>query len=182
MSDDDSLKVALTPSMEAYILHWGEMGPQWGVNRTVAQIHALLWIWSEALDADTIAATLGVARSNVSNSLRELRDWGLVKPANALGRRKELFTADKDPWEVFLQVLRERRKREIEPTLKALRGFVAMAEKEKSPEAVGAKKRMLELSELMEQLCAIHDTASALPPTLLRKALKGGKFLSIFKS
>ena len=94
----------LTPIMEKYILHWGEMGTRWGVNRTVAQIHALLYLSPKPLNAEEISETLGVARSNVSTSLKELMSWGLVKVSHVLGDRRDHFESMKDLWEIFSRV------------------------------------------------------------------------------
>src|SRR5881275_3519017 len=103
----------LTPVSQRFILHWGEMGARWGINRTVAQIHALLYISPKPLNAEEIAETLGVARSNVSNSLKELQGWGIVKLVHVMGDRRDHFESLKDPWEMFRMVLDERKKREI---------------------------------------------------------------------
>src|SRR5262245_17446146 len=111
----------LTPPVEKFILHWGEMGTRWGINRTVAQIHALLYISPKPLNAEEIAETLGVARSNVSNSLRELQSWGIVKVVHIMGDRRDHFETMSDVWEMFRTVLEERKKREIDPTAAFLR-------------------------------------------------------------
>src|SRR5678815_1824299 len=121
----------LSPVMRKFILHWGEMGTRWGINRTVAQIHALLYISPKPLNAEEIAASLGVARSNVSNSLKELQGWGIVKLIHVLGDRRDHFESVKDVWEMFRIVLDERKKREIDPTLAMLRECRADLEKEK---------------------------------------------------
>src|SRR5216684_7918026 len=102
---------------QKFVLHWGEMGARWGINRTVAQIHALLFLSSKPLDAEDIASTLGVARSNVSTSLRELQGWGIVKLVHVMGDKRDHFESMKDVWEMFRVVLDERKKREIDPTL-----------------------------------------------------------------
>src|SRR5687768_9694784 len=111
----------LTPVMERFILHWGEMGWRWGINRSVAQVHALLMLAPKALPADEIAETLNVARSNVSTSIKELQSWGLVRVVHILGDRREHFETLRDVWEMFLIVMRERKKRELDPTLVTLR-------------------------------------------------------------
>ncbi len=111
----------LTPVQQKFILHWGEMGTRWGINRTVAQIHALLYLSPKALNAEEIAETLAVARSNVSNSLKELQGWGIVKLVHVLGDKRDHFESMKDVWEMFRVVLDERKKREIDPTLTMLR-------------------------------------------------------------
>src|SRR3990172_6706508 len=111
----------LSPVTTQFILHWGEMGTRWGVNRTVAQVHALLYLSPEPLNAETIAETLSVARSNVSSSLRELQSWGIVKPVHLLGDRRENYEAMKDVWEMARVILDERKRREIDPTVALLR-------------------------------------------------------------
>src|SRR5579859_6815741 len=110
----------LTPIQLRFVLTWGEMGARWGINRTVAQIHALLFLAEQPLDAETIAATLGVARSNVSTSLRELQGWGIVRVAHVLGDRRDRFESLKDVWEMFRIIVDERKKREIDPTLRVI--------------------------------------------------------------
>src|SRR5215207_3916088 len=126
------IKDHLTPIQQKFILHWGEMGAKWGINRTVAQIHALLFLSARPLNAEEIAGTLGVARSNVSNSLRELQGWGIVKVTHILGDRRDHFESMKDVWEMFRIILEERKRREIDPTLEVLRQCVA--ESKASPE------------------------------------------------
>src|SRR5438093_10441290 len=121
----------LSPVQQKFILHWGEMGTRWGINRTVAQIHALLYISSKPLNAEEIAETLGVARSNVSNSLKDLQGWGIVKLVHVLGDKRDHFESMKDVWEMFCVVLDERKKREIDPTLNVLRACIAEGEKVK---------------------------------------------------
>src|SRR5688572_9757285 len=113
MSDADS-KSSLSPVAEKFVLHWGEMGTRWGLNRTVAQIHALLYLSPRPLHAEEIAATLAVARSNVSNSLRELQNWGIVRVVHVMGDRRDHFESMKDVWEMFRVILDERKKRETD--------------------------------------------------------------------
>src|SRR5260370_5501186 len=119
----------LTPVQEKFILHWGEMGTRWGINRTVAQIHALLSLSTEPLHAEEIARLLSVARSNVSSSLRELQGWGIVRIAHVLGDRRDHFESLKDVWRMFRIVSQERKRREIEPTLPVVQGGVGEPEK-----------------------------------------------------
>src|SRR5581483_1434748 len=111
----------LTAIQKKYILHWGEMGTRWGINRTVAQIHALLFLSPRPLPAEEIAAVLGIARSNVSTSLRELQGWGIVHVVHILGDRRDHFESMKDVWEMFRIIVDERHKREAAPTLAMLR-------------------------------------------------------------
>src|SRR6266487_5221411 len=124
----------LNPVQQKFILHWGEMGTRWGINRTVAQIHALLFISPKPLNAEEIAETLGVARSNVSTSLKELQGWGIIKLVHVMGDKRDHFESMKDVWEMFRLVLDERKKREIDPTLEVLRECITEAGKEKTTE------------------------------------------------
>src|SRR5260221_1800781 len=121
----DEFMPPLTPIQQKFILHWGEMGTRWGINRTVAQIHALLYISPKPLNAEEIAETLAVARSNVSTSLKELQGWGIVKMVHVLGDKRDHFESMKDVWELFRVVLDERKRREIDPTLAMLRECIA---------------------------------------------------------
>src|SRR2546423_6520302 len=120
----------LTPIQQKFVLHWGEMGTRWGINRTVAQIHALLFISPKALPAEDIAAILGVARSNVSNSLKELQGWDIVKLVHVMGDKRDHFEAMKDVWEMCAIVLDERKRREIDPTLAMLRECITEPQKQ----------------------------------------------------
>src|ERR1051325_9518056 len=121
----------LSPVQQQFILHWGEMGVRWGINRTMAQIHALLFLSPKPLDAEEICAILGVARSNASNSLRELQNWGIVKIVHVMGDRRDHFESMKDVWEMFRQVLDERKKREIDATTKVLQECVEATARDK---------------------------------------------------
>ena len=141
----------LTPVMERYVLHWGEMGARWGVNRSVAQIHALLYLSPEPLTAEEIADTLTLARSNVSTSLRELLGWGLVTLTHVLGDRRDHFEAKQDLWEMLLTIVEERKRREVDPTLTMLRQCVLDAgdDKETAPEIKARIERMLSFVETL---------------------------------
>ena len=116
----------LSPAAEKFILHWGEMGSRWGVTRSVAQVHALLYLAPEPVTADEIVETLGIARSNVSMSLKELSGWGIIRVERVLGDRRDHFTSLHDVWEMFRIVMDERKKREIDPTLAVLRECLAL--------------------------------------------------------
>ena len=119
--------VALSPARQKFILHWGEMGPKWGVNRSVAQIHALLFLSKEPLTAEEIADALSLARSNVSTSLKELLGWRIVRLVHVMGDRRDHFESLQDVWEMFQIVLDERKRREIDPTTRILRECIAQA-------------------------------------------------------
>ena len=165
----------LTPIMEKYILHWGEMGARWGVNRTVAQIHALLYLSPEPLHAEVIAETLAVARSNVSTSLKELQSWGLVRVVHVLGDRRDHFESLKDMWEMFNVIIEERKKREIDPTLTMLRQCMLEAETDRqTPQEI--KDRIANVLEFMETLTKWYEQMKAVPrPTLLKLMKLGSK-------
>ena len=166
----------MTPAIEKYVLHWGEMGTRWGTNRTVAQIHALLYIAPKPLNADDIAETLSVARSNVSTSLRELQGWGIVQAVPMLGERKEHFSTQTDVWEMFVAVLDERKKRELDPTLTLLRECVIEAadagEKEKH-----THDRLEDLLGLVESMNGWYSQVRLLPKPMLIRFLKMGSKL-----
>lgn len=110
----------LNPTTEKFVLHWGEMGSKWGVNRTVAQIHALLYLIGKPMNADEIVETLGVARSNVSNSIKELQNLNLVQTTHILGDRRDYFTTSTDVWALARVIVEERYKRELAPTVQFL--------------------------------------------------------------
>src|SRR4029453_8528960 len=114
----------LSPVAQKFVLHWCEMGTRWGVNRTVGQIHALLFLPPRPLPAEEIAATLGIARSNVSNSLHELQNWGIVRVVHVLGDRRDHFESMKDVFDMFRAITHERKKRETDPTLQCLHGVI----------------------------------------------------------
>src|SRR5437764_14922384 len=122
----------LSPVGQKFLLQWGEMGTRWGINRTVAQIHALLFLSPRPLAAEEIAATLGIARSNVSNSLHELQNWGIVRVVHVLGDRRDHFESMKDVFDMLRVIIHERKKREIDPTLRLLQGCITEAGNAKS--------------------------------------------------
>ncbi len=165
----------LTPVQQKFVLHWGEMGTRWGINRTVAQIHALLFIAGKPLDAEEIAETLSVARSNVSTSLRELQGWGIVKVTHVLGDRRDHFESMKDVWEMFQTVLDERKKREIDPTLALLRECVSDAERGGSSE-IGTRERLGALLDFFETMSTWYRDIRSLPSSAMMKFVRiGGK-------
>src|SRR5436309_3364685 len=139
----------LSPVAQKFILHWGEMGTRWGINRTVAQIHALLYLAPKPLPADEIVETLNVARSNVSTSLKELQGWGIVRMVHVIGDKRDHFESKKDVWEMFRVVLDERKRREIDPTLTMLRECIVEAEKSKETDTHTAQ-RLRELANFFE--------------------------------
>jgi DNA-binding transcriptional regulator GbsR (MarR family) len=148
--------IALTPAMRRFILHWGDMGTRWGINRTVAQIHALLYIVPRAISAEEIASTLSIARSNVSTSLRELQGWGIVRPTHVLGDRRDYFESLKDVWEMFQLILEERKRREMDPTLSVLREEVAQLERSHAPADLYARQRLKDMLEFFETMASAY--------------------------
>ncbi len=163
----------LSPVQQKFILHWGEMGTRWGINRTVAQIHALLFLSPAPLHAEDIAETLSVARSNVSNSLRELQGWGIVKLVHVLGDKRDHFESMKDVWEMFRVVLDERKKREIDPTLNMLRECISEAEKDKGTDK-HTEQRLRELAGFFESTTAWYNQIRSWPASALPRFVKLG--------
>jgi DNA-binding transcriptional regulator GbsR (MarR family) len=169
----------LTPVQQKFILHWGKMGTQWGINRTVAQIHALLYLSPKPLDAETIAETLSVARSNVSTSLWELQGWGIIKSVHVLGGRRDHYESIHDVWEMFRVVLDERKRREIDPTLDMLRECVAEAKAGKGEDQV-TTQRLAELKEFFETMSGWYGQIRRMPIKTVRKFVKmGDKILQL---
>jgi len=162
----------LSPNLSRFVLHWGEMGTRWGVNRTVAQIHALLYITGRPMHAEEIADTLDVARSNVSNSLRELQGWNLVRLVHLAGDRRDHFETSTQVWELLRTIVRERQRREIAPTVAVLRELLAEPSITKEP--TEARLRMRETLELLETLTAWSDEMLKLDTPTLTKVLKLG--------
>jgi DNA-binding transcriptional regulator GbsR (MarR family) len=162
----------LSPTLSRFVLHWGEMGTRWGVNRTVAQIHALLYITGRPMHAEEITDTLGVARSNVSNSIRELQGWNLVKVTHIAGDRRDHFQTSTQVWELFRIIVRERQRREIAPTIEVLGELLADPAISRDP--AEAKLRMRETLEFLQTLTAWSDEMLKLDTETLAKVLKLG--------
>ena len=171
--------MALTPTEQKFILHWGEMGTRWGINRTVAQIHALLFLSAKPVHA-RIADTLAVARSNVSNSLRELQGWGVVRVVHVLGDRRDHFESLKDVWEMFRIVCQERKRRELDPTLRVLQECVVDLKGTGAGSAY-TRGRLEEMLEFLTITSSLFDEVVNLPPSTLKgMARLRGKLKSIF--
>jgi DNA-binding transcriptional regulator GbsR (MarR family) len=155
-----------------FVMHWGEMGSRWGVNRTVAQIHALLYLSDRPLHAEEIADALLVARSNVSNSLRELQNLNLVRVTHLVGDRRDHFETSKDVWELFRTVVRERKAREFDPTVAFL--HECLADPAFAREQADAKTRIRDTLALMSALSSWGDEMLRLQPATLMKIMKLG--------
>ncbi len=159
----------LSPTRQRFILHWGEMGTRWGINRTVAQIHAFLFLSAKPISADEIAATLSVARSNVSTSIRELEGWGIVRPVHVLGDRREHYESMTDVWEMFRLIVEQRKRREVDPTMQMLRQCL---EDLKGGGDVYALERLQEMAEFFETGSAAYGELKQLSPATLRALVK----------
>lgn len=170
----------LSPLCQRFVLHWGEMGSRWGVNRTVAQIHALLFYTGRPMHAEEIVDILSVARSNVSTSLRELINWNLVRTVHLLGDRRDHFETGKDVWELLRTVIRERKAREFDPTTTFLAELVA--DDAFAGEPADARARVKETLTLMSALSSWGDEMLRLEPATLMKVMKlGGKIQKLLR-
>lgn len=162
----------LSPLAQRFILHFGEMGSRWGINRTVGQIYALLYVLGQPLNADEIAEHLSFSRSNVSMGLKELQSWRLVRLLHQAGDRREYFEPPKDIWDIFKALLEERRRREVEPTLSMLRD--ALLENPTSDADRVAQQRMREMYNLIELSSTWFDEVQRLSPETLTSLMKMG--------
>jgi DNA-binding transcriptional regulator GbsR (MarR family) len=160
----------LTNIQRQYILHWGEMGTRWGINRTVAQIHALLYLSPKPLAADEIAKTLNVARSNVSTSIRELEGWGIVRPVHVLGERREHYESLQDVWEMFRIIVEQRKRREVDPTLQLLRRCLVELEGHSDADA-HTRERLERMAEFFEAATSAYGEISQISPQTLKQLL-----------
>ena len=177
--------IQLTLVQQKFILHWGEMGTKWGINRTVAQIHALLYIWPEPLNAEQITKTLSVARSNVSTSIKELQSWGLVKIIHVMGDRRDHFETLEDVWEMFRIVLDERKRREVDPTLILLRDCLEEQKKfgKRGKRDEHTEGRLEALQEFFESAAGSYERMRSVPTATLRRLAKmGDKVLKLLKA
>jgi DNA-binding transcriptional regulator GbsR (MarR family) len=175
-------QTGLSPAVQSFILHWGELGTRWGINRTVAQVHALLYVSSEPLDAGTISERLGIARSNASTSLRELQGWGIVRIVHVLGDRRDHFAAVTDVWEMVTTLVAARKRREIDPTLDVLRECAERLQRDAKADPV-VRARIAALLSLFETVTSLLDEFLRLPPAALRGiASWRGRLKLLFKS
>ena len=161
----------LSPVMQKFILHWGEMGTRWGINRTVAQVYALLYLSPDPLNAEDITTTLSVARSNVSTSLKELQTWGIIKVVHVLGDRRDHFAATKDAWETFQKILDERKRREVDPTLEVLQTCVAQLDSGDSRDKY-VRQHLLDLLDFFATMFSLYEEVRRLPSDRLRQIVR----------
>jgi DNA-binding transcriptional regulator GbsR (MarR family) len=158
----------LSPAARKFIVHWGELGTRWGINRTVAQVHALLYLSAKPLDVAAICEYLEVARSNASNSLRELKGWGIVRSVHLIGDRREHFEAITDVWQMFSILTEARKRREIDPTLSMLRECYAEVDASEQISDRYVKTRIRAMLDLFETLTPLIDEFLRIPPAALR--------------
>lgn len=169
----------MPPVLEKVVLHWGEMGARWGVNRSVAQIHALLWVTGRAMTAEEISETLGIARSNASTSLDELQSFRLVNLVHMIGDRRNYYEVKGDTWDVVQAIVDERKKREIDPTLAVLREAQAMAETDAStPEDV--RLRLQDMLGFIERMTGWYEQMRRVPRPTLQRLIKLGAGVARF--
>ncbi len=171
----------MTPAVEKYVLHWGEMGTRWGTNRTVAQIQALLYLSPEPLRADQIVDLLSVARSNVSTSIRELQSYGLVKMTHVLGDRRDYFESLHDVWELFRVIIGQRKQRELNPTLTMLRQCAEDVSAEDQTDPV-TKERIHNMLGFVESASDWYENIHDVPTPVLKKLMKLGAGITRFVS
>jgi DNA-binding transcriptional regulator GbsR (MarR family) len=178
----DSTKPTLSPVAQKFILHWGEMGTRWGINRTVAQVHALLFLSQVPIAADEISATLAVARSNVSTCLRELQGWGIVRVVHVLGDRRDHFESIKDVWEIFRTVSEERKRREIDPTLRVLAECVAESKANPNGDPY-TRERLESMLEFLTAMTGLFEEIMRMPTGALKGMVKlRGKVITLLGS
>jgi DNA-binding transcriptional regulator GbsR (MarR family) len=178
----DTTKATLTPVAQKFILHWGEMGTRWGINRTVAQVHALLFLSAVPVPADEIAITLAVARSNVSTSLRELQGWGIVRVVHILGDRRDHFESIKDVWEIFRIVSEERKRREIDPILRVIGECVQELKSNPQGDAY-TRERLETMLEFLAAMTGLFEEILRMPTGALKSVVKlRGKVVTLLGS
>lgn len=174
MTETSDKSAGMAPAIERFVLHWGEMGDKWGVNRSVAQIHALLFLADQPLTAEDIAERLGIARSNVSNSLKELIGWQLVRRVQVLGDRRDYFEAEADMFEMVRRIVAGRKSRELDPAIEVLRACSAEAARDPrvSPAARQRLAAMLDFTETVDK--GVTEIMRLPAPTLLKLVKMGG--------
>lgn len=174
---------AIPPAARRFVVHWGELGTRWGINRTVAQVHALLYVSSRPLDVQSVTEALGIARSNASTSLRELRGWGLVRPVHILGDRREHYEAIGDVWQILSIVAEQRKRREIDPTLAMLRECAAELKSHEDISERFVASRIRSMLELFETLGPLIDEFVTLPSAAVKSITTlRGRVRSLFKA
>lgn len=173
MTETREEKAMLSPTMAEFVLRWGDLGSQWGVNRSVAQIHALLYMSKDPMTAEAIAETLGMARSNVSNSLKELLGWRLIHRQPVLGDRRDHYAAEVDIWEMVTRIAEGRKIREIDPAHAALESCMAQSDSDEQLDIV-ARERLHAMLDFVNTMSKWHDQMMAVPKPILMRFIKMG--------
>ena len=176
---DAAAQAPMPAAMTRFILHWGDLGGQWGVNRSVAQIHALLYLSEVPLNAEEIAARLGLARSNVSNSIKELLSWQLIHRVPQMGDRRDHYAAETDIWEMVTRIARGRKAREVDPAEAALKVAVAEADGDAAVSKV-ARARLHAMLDFVSTMSRWHDEMIAMPKSTLMTFIKMGSKVGRF--
>ena len=167
------------PDARAFILHWGEMGTQWGVNRSVAQIHALLYLSADPITAETISESLGLARSNVSTAMRELQGYGIVRRVHVEGDRRDHFVAETDLWDMLMRIVAERKRREVDPTVTMLAELADRLSKDPTAPAL-LRERVARMHEFISTLGNWYEQVRGLPKSTLVTLMKLGSKVASF--
>ena len=173
MTEISVRKISLPPAVQRFVLHWGEMGAIWGVNRSIGQIHAILYLAEQPMTAEDLAETLALARSNVSNSLKELQQWNLIRRVSVLGDRRDFYEAEVDLWEMVARIAEGRKARELDPTTTVLRSCAAEAEADRFINAT-AKRRIGDMLAFCEMLDAWASDMRKVPRSRLAQLMKLG--------
>ena len=173
------MAVTQIPEAEAFILHWGEMGTQWGVNRSVAQIHALLYLSADPITAETISESLGLARSNVSTAMRELQGYGIVRRVHVEGDRRDHFVAETDLWDMLMRIVAERKRREVDPTVTMLAELADRLSKDPTAPAL-LRERVARMHEFISTLGNWYEQVRGLPKSTLVTLMKLGSKVASF--
>ena len=167
------------PDARAFILHWGEMCTQWGVNRSVAQIHALLYLSADPITAEAISESLGLARSNVSTAMRELQGYGIVRRVHVQGDRRNHFVAETDLWDMLMRIVAERKRREVDPTVTMLAELADRLSKDPSAPAL-LRERVARMHEFISTLGNWYEQVRGLPKSTLVTLMKLGSKVASF--
>lgn len=173
LDETPTAAMPLAPAVQRFVLHWGNLGDRWGVNRSVSQIHALLYVAERPLTAEEIADTLGIARSNVSTSLRELITWDLVRPVPVLRDRRTFYVAETDLWTLVARIAAGRKARELDPAAEALRECIGAAQGDPSVSPVAAR-RLGEMLDFVERTGRWYDQMIKLPRAQITALMKLG--------
>lgn len=177
MTEIADKKPELRPTAEKFVLHWGEMGAIWGVNRSVGQVHALLYLAEAPLTAEDIAARLALARSNVSTAIKELLGWGLIRRVHVMGDRRDYFAAETDVWEMVTRIAEGRKTREIDPTLEMLRACSSEAEADRQM-SPATRQRITAMKEFVEMVDTWSGELRRMPKAKLTTLMRlGGAIL-----